>query len=182
MGRLDMRTCQRKNKSPGSIGRGTKEAAKVALTFWNDSDALDWNKGQNTTTCFWWEGSEFCFELGDFKTDVCFLCTTYMERRRKRWSKYKQFSPPHTKIQAKESIREMSDYKGPKYILKLGVLGALVLSSLDPCLFSFLKVTEGYEGSKALGLPWSSVVRMLSFHCQGLGLIPGQGTKIPPAT
>lgn len=33
MGRLDMRTCQRKNKSPGSVGRGAKEAAKVALTF-----------------------------------------------------------------------------------------------------------------------------------------------------
>ena len=75
----------------------------------------------------------------------------------------------------------MSDYKGPKYILKLGVLGALVLSSLDPCLLSFLKVTKEYEDNKVLGLPWSSVVRMLSFHCQGPGLIRGQGTKIPPA-
>ena len=40
---------------------------------------------------------------------------------------------------------------------------------------------ESFKRCPSQGLPWGPVVKILHSHCRGLGLIPGQGTKIPHA-
>ena len=45
-----------------------------------------------------------------------------------------------------------------------------------------IKPTLPAVEAQSLSLPGSSVIRIQRFHCGGLGLLPGQGTKIPQAT
>ena len=40
----------------------------------------------------------------------------------------------------------------------------------------------GFLQGVALGLPWQPVVKTMSFHTRGTGLMPGHGTKIPHVT
>ena len=61
----------------------------------------------------------------------------------------------------------------------------LILDKISPLLITkhwYPETTELCTDIKMKGLPGSSVVKTLPSKAGGMGLIPGQGTKIPHAS